>query len=429
MDGLAETPGSLPDSDESYDYYAGGTPVALPTQQAAASPSAGSSLDMDTDVSASEIPIAKRRYSDSRQDLEIFEENASKRLKVQSSAELPPATQAPKLPTAVWQHILSFLPLNALCLCLRVDQDFRSYLTTTKASRTRPTSFRTPTPRLSEVDSETIWTMSRRAFAPLLPRPLSGITEHQMLILVGQTHCQVCRAQDSRDTQATSVWDSGPGSNGVRVIWPFAARLCGRCFSQKTITVRPDDQINDLYIARALIKEQDIELLQTSAAKLRLGMLTAFKTADMHYVLTSTNKLPGGMPQHANPSKVYYHKHVGDLQGEYEDAKTYGEAAQAEWIKGLSERGKSEFADANRWVHWEVSLPIGSSLAQTLREYCRPSSENQVSALPVHAYATGSSSSVQPHRKSIPLFVSVPHPSIQGDDDIVLLFRGISYSF
>lgn len=97
----------------------------------------------------------------------------------------------------------------------------------------------------------------------------------------------------------------------------------------------------------------------------------------MHYIPATTLAAnPSGAPRGAM-FKVYYRKHIDDLQGEHEDAKEFGEAAAEEWIKGLPLNGKQQMADAARWERWEALHPPGTHPAKILREYFRP-----ISALP-----------------------------------------------
>lgn len=117
---------------------------------------------------------------------------------------------------------------------------------------------------------------------------------------------------------------------------------------------------------------QDTEILQSSAAPLRAGLAHAFRTNDLHYIPATTLQTnPGGAPR-GQMFKVYYHKHILDLQREYEDAKEFGEAAAEEWVKGLPLNGKQQMADAARWERWEALQPPGTHPAKTLREYFRP---------------------------------------------------------
>lgn len=130
--------------------------------------------------------------------------------------------------------------------------------------------------------------------------------------------------------------------------------------------------------------------------------------------------MPSGVPANANPSKIYLREHVSELQKDYEDAQAL--ASGDEWLKGLADLGKSRATDYNRWANWEASLPIGSSLAQTLREYFRPS-VRQVAATPALARAIGNSPANPLSRKSVLLrrffFINCG----EGDELEILLYH------
>lgn len=246
MEDTADTPASN-GSDEFYDYYDEAMPQVLQqSNDAPYSDSDSGSIDMDLDSdSGSSTPAVlnpKRKFDDElEKSSHEPEEDTTKRRKIVTaskpheqiySVEVPATAGKP---VEIWQHIFSFCTPDALCLCLRVNKSFNSYLTRMSKSSTSRSKYAR---HLSITASENIWTMSRRAFAPVLPRPLSGFTEHAMFTLIGQSFCEKCKTYDTRTASPSSVWDSGPGLAGVRVIWPFAARLCGKCFVEETVTVR-----------------------------------------------------------------------------------------------------------------------------------------------------------------------------------------------
>jgi len=81
--------------------------------------------------------------------------------------------------------------------------------------------------------------------------------------------------------------------------------------------------------------------------------------------------------------KVYSQKHIDDLQQEHQNAMEFGTAAAEEWVKGLPLLGKQQMADAARLERWEASLPLGSDIAQVLREYFRPYTFSAIGEAPV----------------------------------------------
>lgn len=155
-----------------------------------------------------------------------------------------------KCPPEVWQRIFSYLPPASLSRCLCVNRAFNTCLTSTKAAPLPPPAPKDPAQRkklpadqaprlrrIRSVDSNNIWANARKTWFPNLPRPLARCTELSMLQLIGGRHCQLCGVSFP-PRMATSEFDAGPGTNGVRVIWPFAVRMCGGCLESETMTVR-----------------------------------------------------------------------------------------------------------------------------------------------------------------------------------------------
>ncbi|GAB7352667.1 hypothetical protein MBLNU459_g3031t1 [Dothideomycetes sp. NU459] len=308
-----------------------------------------------------------------------------KRQRIQHAAQhyfSPSLAPTAGLPAEVWQHIFLYFPPDTLSRCLRVNRAFSSYLTRLTANM----SVRLP-PRHNGVkvlDSDAIWTSSRKLFAPNMPRPLSGFGEMQMFQLLGGKRCQGCGAMPAHPPSAATPYTAGPGANGVRVIWSFYARLCGRCFEALSL--------------------KDVEVLVSPAAPLRAGLLYAFRTNDLHYIPPTTlQTIPAGAPKPAM-SKVYARKHVDDLQQEYQNAKELGDAAAEEWIKGLASAGKLHMTDTARWERWEALYPPGSDLARVLREYFRPSSAPPVDEVQVRSTPhSGGSLQAPPSSMKYPL--------------------------
>jgi hypothetical protein len=137
-------------------------------------------------------------------------------------------------PPELWQQVFTYLSPAMLSRCLRVCRSFKFCLTQLKATN-MPRKKNTPIARV--LDSEALWTQSRKHTYNTMPRPLQGFSELQMLQLFGGASCQSCGKPHVR-SPVTNVYNAGPGENGVRVIWPFRARLCGNCFTNQSLTVR-----------------------------------------------------------------------------------------------------------------------------------------------------------------------------------------------
>lgn len=148
----------------------------------------------------------------------------SKRVKSTPSLDLTPA---------IWQHVFTFLDPATLCRVIRLNKFFNKCLLDSNNLEQSANG-----PGLHTRDHEEIWTLSRTRFAPALPSPLPGIAEHTMLSLVTGRHCQQCGRPYNMRCDLSNIYHAGPGTYGVRVIWPFAVRICGQCLAETTIRVR-----------------------------------------------------------------------------------------------------------------------------------------------------------------------------------------------
>lgn len=139
-----------------------------------------------------------------------------------------------KLPREIWQHIFTFLPPVSLGRVLQVNRTFKALLTTGQPEL--PSGRATPG-SLKYVNPVHIWSLSRKSFHSSMPRPLSPLSEMDMWKLIRGSSCQFCNKAGSVQSPETSPFESGPGENGVRIIWPLAVRSCGDCLKANCDTV------------------------------------------------------------------------------------------------------------------------------------------------------------------------------------------------
>ncbi|KAK1072091.1 hypothetical protein LTR74_002921 [Friedmanniomyces endolithicus] len=289
------------------------------------------------------------------------------RLSLTPSPVIQTVSPAERLPTELWQHIFLRLSPATLSRCLRVSKTFQTYLTQTKA---RPVA-KKDQKKVRILDSGVIWTEARKNHFMNMPRPLSDHTEWSMLQLIGGSTCQFCR-RPPVPAPATSPFNSGPGPDGVRIIWPFGVRACGQCWERNTL--------------------KDVEILVSPAAALRFGLAYAFRTPDLHFVPEVQRQQPGGIPSHLRVAKVYYKPHVQDILEEHDEIQGFGDGAAAEWQKGLATKGKDKMTEAARWERWEQQLHNRADLARVLREY-------DLASFPRHLEAAqGRSAARVPHQ-------------------------------
>ena len=137
------------------------------------------------------------------------------------------------LPAVLWQHILCYVPPVFLGCLLRVNHAFNSYLTPGRIAEAPRELLNS---RIQPLNAEEIWAASRKRFAPGLPRPIHGFKELDMWRLLRGQDCQLCHKTkvETPAAEMDSAWNLGPGSSGVRVVWPFRIRTCGECLQKET---------------------------------------------------------------------------------------------------------------------------------------------------------------------------------------------------
>ena len=288
------------------------------------------------------------------------------------------------IPTNIWQHVFCFVPPVFLGRLLRVNRTFKSLLTpaiSTQAHSPEPN----PGAHLFHT-SEAIWAASRKRFCPGLPKPLRGINELNMWRLLRGNSCQKCGQTKAllTSSDASSPWESGPGKTGVRVIWPFAVRLCGMCLKNQSEKV----QLRDLFESSETNMEQEVNLLFSSNfhSFLLPALPCAFVSQTENFVTSAAlrNTTP---PSDIQLVKHYYKPHVDQIKSQFRDARELGSASAEEWVKGLESIGREKCIDAARWELWEakgglrkINLPpkskAGSSTARPAPPTTTPSTNS-----------------------------------------------------
>ena len=136
------------------------------------------------------------------------------------------------LPPAIWQHVFLSCSLFDLGRLLQVNRSFHSYLTDVQDVSVSDPNLGS----LRLLKSESVWAAARNALPVKSPKPLPGLSELRMWQLVWCRTCQHCQKRNL-GTTGEKLWHRGPGSDGVRTIWPFGIRLCGDCLVEKCQTV------------------------------------------------------------------------------------------------------------------------------------------------------------------------------------------------
>jgi F-box domain len=132
------------------------------------------------------------------------------------------------LPGELWQYIFTFLPPSSLGRLMCVNTIFHSLLS---PNGILPAPRLARQGRMSTMHQESLWSLSRRAFFPGMPRPLFSGSELRTWKLIQGNGCQFCGRTNCSTIPPVSAspWAAGPGNDYVRIIWPFAVRSCGDC--------------------------------------------------------------------------------------------------------------------------------------------------------------------------------------------------------
>lgn len=146
-----------------------------------------------------------------------------------------PSSDRSQLPAEVWQHIFTLCPPRTLGRLLRVNRLFNMCLNPSSTIQGKqPSLSRNAVPILKP---NSIWQLSRRRFWPSMPSPLQDKTELYMWQLSCSSSCQHCGSSMSQQEDSIDPWQSGPGKDGVAIVWPFATRSCGLCLLSKSTKV------------------------------------------------------------------------------------------------------------------------------------------------------------------------------------------------
>lgn len=143
----------------------------------------------------------------------------------------------PTLPAEIWHHIFTFCPPRTLGKLLFVNGLFNLYLDPSSKIQ-RDESHSLPAGALALINPNSIWQASRRRFWPTMPTPLQDKLELHMWQLSCSTSCQFCgKPAVTPQPDLSDPWQSGPGKEGVSIVWSFASRSCGVCLLNKSVKV------------------------------------------------------------------------------------------------------------------------------------------------------------------------------------------------
>ncbi|KAK3397708.1 hypothetical protein B0T20DRAFT_229177 [Sordaria brevicollis] len=309
------------------------------------------SAQTDADVAMAEAPrlslLGKRQTREHAADADSSPESSAgvKKMKLARdnvgqagrTGQAVASNQLPRdksqLSAEVWHHIFTFCPPRSLGNLLRVNKLFNHYLDPSSSLVNSEVTLPTAKGVLRFLKPNVIWQHSRRLFWPQMPVPLrSSMAEIDMWRLACSRRCQECGKQPAAQSDMSSapaVSCLGPGLDGVAVIWPFATRLCGRC------------------LVKTSIKEIDFMVTQPVPTAVLQAIPFACITSDLH--VQPSNTLD------TDKQKLFSPTDVDGVTQEYHEVQALGPGAVDEWMKGLSNRGKTLQNQASRWEKWYMS--------------------------------------------------------------------------
>jgi hypothetical protein len=192
---------------------------------------------VDAPDAQSDMAVTKRKAEDSS-----FAQEKKRKLASPSPSISSNIRSCAGLPPAVWQHVFLSCSLADLGRLVQVNRSFLSYLTDVhNVSRFKPDSG-----CLRLLKSESVWVSARNALSPRPPKPLPGFSELQMWQLAWSKRCQFCKHSFSH-TPGEKIWQKGPGTAGVRTIWPFGIKACGPCLMLHCQTVSRTNRTLECY--------------------------------------------------------------------------------------------------------------------------------------------------------------------------------------
>lgn len=86
---------------------------------------------------------------------------------------------------------------------------------------------------------DSIWTISRRRYAPSMPKPVEGLSERELFALAFGTLCQLCGHKSPRGSRKFT-WHPVRGESSVCTLWPFKIRSCMQCLVPRLKKVNPE---------------------------------------------------------------------------------------------------------------------------------------------------------------------------------------------
>ncbi|KAK8028081.1 hypothetical protein PG991_005137 [Apiospora marii] len=269
------------------------------------------------------------------------EETLAGALLQQSAPPSSPGNDRSLLPADIWQRIFTFASPRELGNLLLTNRAFHSYLNPSSPVDEHKSD-------LSTLRPDVIWQTSRRRSWPRMPAPLRNHTELQMWRLACCRKCQFCgKREPPSPISSTHKTRLGPGAHGVSIVWPFAVSSCGPCLLDRSL--------------------KEIDLLLSSVPSLIIPALPSVLITEDTTILSPGALQIGQGHSDVKLTKLFFTRHVEELQEEFATVKAMGPATAEEWLKGLEDRGKELRGDSSRWEKWEFA----GGVAQMRKMQCQ----------------------------------------------------------
>lgn len=234
---------------------------------------------------------------------------------------------SPRLTPELWQYIFTFIPPRQLARIQRVCKQFQLCL------NVEPTASESTKGHARPLHPDALWAAARLLHHPTWPQPLSPMPDLQFWTLVLGRTCQFCKRLPESITDPDDPWASGPGLDGVRIVWQFGIRTCGSCLRERVQT--------------------EVSLLLTEQSTFLQVLPFTFITSTFHVISPSIIQSGTPIPPRVNLLKYFYKDHVNMAQTLLDQARK--QSATTAYVDELLQIKKSRMESA---ADWEAIDPV-----------------------------------------------------------------------
>ncbi|KAB8356636.1 hypothetical protein FH972_024213 [Carpinus fangiana] len=202
-----------------------------------------------------------------------------------------------ELTPELWQRVFCLLPPELLARVQCVNRQFRHYLNEVPVDESKPG-------HAQPLHPDVIWATARSLYHPSWPEPPSGIGDRELWQLLMRRTCQFCNRLPELGSTSDDPWATGPGGDGVSLVWQFGVRTCGSCLRQRVQT--------------------ELSLLSAEQSAFLQVLPFVFLTNSFHTVSPAVIQSGRPIPLHLEPLKYFYTPHVQNAQKLLDAARESG---------------------------------------------------------------------------------------------------------